>query len=627
MYNMNYRMILFLLVLLMLPLAAASMRVPAVAVGGGEGQMVSLFVEIAPGEGSIYTETSPFVGIDTQESERTAVSVAAELAGKNASEYDVFLSMDDVNGARHVDGPSAGAAITLLLLSELEGKQIRGDVTVTGSIDADGSIGEVGGVPEKIEAAAHEGFKVVMIPSETSTFELLTISSYRESLNISIVTVDNISEASEVAFSNAGEEPWRDWPGQEVIPPPSYPPARYDCTNCSIQKFAATTKIVVNRTDALIYSLNSSEGELYEELLPGLLQSSADANQALEKRYYYTAANTAFLAEISAKMIIARNMTKQELLLEYAGSESCFYELPSVQPTYENIGWYAGAELREAWARDSFEGVKRDVENAESQEEILDAYYELLHARGWCDVASEFYTIAAEVGGTPLNESLLENLAALEINTAEKKNEEWPDYSSGATDHIRTAKFAYDREMYAAAVFDAAYASTEIDSKNFSLINSEDLYNKSTELLENTTAETAWGDLFKAHAEYYHHSSNGSVSIDSVRIMFLSLGLENATKAMRSAAFDPSSIPDSEVNQPIPPQPWKQEEDLTKLNEELMMLSVLLSALLAISSIMNIIVFVRLSGQIGRLKEEVEKACIPQRKSSRPKAKRSRKRR
>jgi hypothetical protein len=82
-----------------------------------------------------------------------------------------FVDMDlantrvsfDVGG--EIGGPSVGGLMTVGLVAALRGDQVRDDAAMTGTINPDGSIGVVGGVPHKIEAAAKAGKKLVVIPA------------------------------------------------------------------------------------------------------------------------------------------------------------------------------------------------------------------------------------------------------------------------------------------------------------------------------------------------------------------------------------------------------------------------------------------------------------------------------
>ncbi|TWT74581.1 Lon protease [Posidoniimonas polymericola] len=63
-----------------------------------------------------------------------------------------------------VDGPSAGALTTIGVLAALRGDTVLPDVAMTGTINPDGTIGPVGGVPHKIDGAAEAGMRLVLIP-------------------------------------------------------------------------------------------------------------------------------------------------------------------------------------------------------------------------------------------------------------------------------------------------------------------------------------------------------------------------------------------------------------------------------------------------------------------------------
>jgi hypothetical protein len=69
----------------------------------------------------------------------------------------------DVNGK--IDGPSAGAIMTIGILAAVRGDAILPDTTMTGMINPDFSIGPVGGIPHKIRGAAQAGKKLILIPA------------------------------------------------------------------------------------------------------------------------------------------------------------------------------------------------------------------------------------------------------------------------------------------------------------------------------------------------------------------------------------------------------------------------------------------------------------------------------
>lgn len=144
--------------------------------GGGDirrggsyiGEVLKVYARFIEGSGKVLIATNPRIGITLQDSAETAFTVAQRVSGVNASDFDVILTVTANKTIDVVDGPSAGAAVTVLLTSMLENVQIRRDVMMTGVIQADGSIGQVGGIIEKARAAAESGASVFLVPKGQS---------------------------------------------------------------------------------------------------------------------------------------------------------------------------------------------------------------------------------------------------------------------------------------------------------------------------------------------------------------------------------------------------------------------------------------------------------------------------
>jgi ATP-dependent Lon protease len=68
-------------------------------------------------------------------------------------------------GATPKDGPSAGVAMFMSLVSLLTERTIRNDTAMTGEISLRGLVLPVGGIKEKVVAAARAGLKRVMLPA------------------------------------------------------------------------------------------------------------------------------------------------------------------------------------------------------------------------------------------------------------------------------------------------------------------------------------------------------------------------------------------------------------------------------------------------------------------------------
>jgi len=66
---------------------------------------------------------------------------------------------------------------------------------MTGTIDKDGSIGPVGGIPDKIRAAAREGYRTVLIPEGQRYDPRWNIDRLAWDLNVDVKEVGTIDEA------------------------------------------------------------------------------------------------------------------------------------------------------------------------------------------------------------------------------------------------------------------------------------------------------------------------------------------------------------------------------------------------------------------------------------------------
>jgi len=141
---------------------SASANIVAVRSDTNEGVIGKVRVEIKNGEGRVLANTKPFVEPDTQYSVRTAVKVATKYTHSDMNSMDFIVSFD-INGTL-IGGPSAGAAITAATIAALEGKKVREDVAITGTIEEDGSIGRVGAVFEKAVAAEKNGIRLFLVP-------------------------------------------------------------------------------------------------------------------------------------------------------------------------------------------------------------------------------------------------------------------------------------------------------------------------------------------------------------------------------------------------------------------------------------------------------------------------------
>ncbi|MGA3182621.1 MAG: endopeptidase La [Verrucomicrobiota bacterium] len=129
-----------------------------------------LFIEATrmPGKGQLILTGS--LGEVMKESAQTALS----FLRNRAAELNIDLSDFDKRdihihvpaGATPKDGPSAGLTIVAALASLLTQRRVRSDVAMTGEISLRGRVLRVGGIKEKVLAAARSGLKNVILPEQ-----------------------------------------------------------------------------------------------------------------------------------------------------------------------------------------------------------------------------------------------------------------------------------------------------------------------------------------------------------------------------------------------------------------------------------------------------------------------------
>jgi ATP-dependent Lon protease len=145
--------------------------VPGVATGlawtpvGGD----ILFIEATrvPGSGRLILTGQ--LGDVMKESAQAALSIVknrASLLGIDAARFEkADIHVHVPAGATPKDGPSAGVAMFMALTSLMTDRTIRSDTAMTGEISLRGLVLPVGGIKEKVIAAAAAGLKRVMLPA------------------------------------------------------------------------------------------------------------------------------------------------------------------------------------------------------------------------------------------------------------------------------------------------------------------------------------------------------------------------------------------------------------------------------------------------------------------------------
>jgi ATP-dependent Lon protease len=183
--------------------------VPGVATGlawtpvGGD----ILFIEATrvPGKGALILTGQ--LGDVMRESAQAALTLVKSRSSQLGIDPSLF-DKSDIHvhvpaGATPKDGPSAGVAMFTALASLLTNRTVRHDTAMTGEISLRGLVLPVGGIKEKVVAAAAAGLSRVMLPARNRRdFDEIPVSA-REKLQF--IWLERIDEAIANALCDASE--------------------------------------------------------------------------------------------------------------------------------------------------------------------------------------------------------------------------------------------------------------------------------------------------------------------------------------------------------------------------------------------------------------------------------------
>ncbi|KAL8672775.1 MAG: hypothetical protein Q9168_002769 [Polycauliona sp. 1 TL-2023] len=180
---------------------------------GGQGSI--LFIEVADMPGSGRVQLTGKLGDVLKESVEVALTwVKAHSFELGLTQYSNEDIMKDrsvhvhcPSGAIPKDGPSAGLAHTIALISLFSGKAVPPQIAMTGEVSLRGRVMPVGGIKEKLIGALRAGVKTVLLPNHNRKDVKDLPEEVKEGLEI--VHVGHIWEAIRFVW------PEGHWPGEQ----------------------------------------------------------------------------------------------------------------------------------------------------------------------------------------------------------------------------------------------------------------------------------------------------------------------------------------------------------------------------------------------------------------------------
>lgn len=164
------------------------------------GEIMRIEALALDGAGKI--ELTGSLGNVMRESAQAAMSFVRSRASSLGIDPE-FYKKKDIHihfpeGAVPKDGPSAGVAIAVAIVSELTGIAVRRDVAMTGEITLRGRVLAIGGLREKTMAAYLAGVKTIILPEENRKDENEILPEVKE--NVEIIYISSADEAVRLAL-------------------------------------------------------------------------------------------------------------------------------------------------------------------------------------------------------------------------------------------------------------------------------------------------------------------------------------------------------------------------------------------------------------------------------------------
>ncbi len=164
------------------------------------GELMPIEIALVAGKGGVKLTGN--LGHVMKESCEAAMTYARSHAGDIGTNGDWTKSFDAhihvPAGAVPKDGPSAGVAIAVALVSALTNRAVRKDVAMTGEISLRGRALPIGGVKEKILAAHRAGLSDVLLPRDNERDLDEVPDEVKNALQFHLI--DNVDEALKLAL-------------------------------------------------------------------------------------------------------------------------------------------------------------------------------------------------------------------------------------------------------------------------------------------------------------------------------------------------------------------------------------------------------------------------------------------
>ena len=468
---------------------------PAVLIGIDRGALTSISLNATPGNGTVAVNSgSPDVANNTLQSIRTAITYATSYLNLKRDSYNFSITIGS-NGM-NISGPSAGLAFTLLAISALEQKGLSSNFTVTGTISANGSVGPIGGIFDKVQAARSGNSRFIIAPYvDNASAEYMLYYLSQQAYDTPVAEVQNVSQAIPYAFGNADPVNLQ-YNITTDYHVDSMRNASAVCPSCNGSAFAPLANFTFNFTSNEIGLIN---GTMFGSVKSQLYNQLAQAEQLSSKGYLYTGADLAFIEYPTAVVFANYNVSaNQAKSIASNISSYCASINNPPQMTSANYEMIIGAEMRVSWAMATLSGVSADLNASQTSDGILLALESAAPAYAWCAAANRMYNISSGMGGNAIESNgNTEAMASSELSAAEKKY--------GNRFYVSAAEYSFNNGDYGAALYSLAYADVFYNPSAIQNAMNDTPALVSGRLL---SASGVWPSLFAMQSYFYLIQAN-----------------------------------------------------------------------------------------------------------------------
>ncbi len=504
---------------------------------GYAGSDADLYLELKEGSGRVFLDTYPLTKMDTQISTRFAKEIACKHYHLDCNKYDFIYTIKAKSNI--VGGPSAGAAMAALTAIAVMDLDYDENIAITGTINSGATIGPVGGLKEKIEAAKAANLKKVLLPKGTAvqTFPLKSVTNTsnnstipfnlieygKKNLSLEVMEVSDldeiISQLTRKNFNNKSINITLDAEYQKIM--------------------KELQQLLCDRTNKIELEINQSGVEIDEKVRVDITTKKEASQKAITAGDDYSAASFCFGNNIALKnqFYLQKKVRISYLNTGFNNLEQKVQEL-NKELAGQKIDTIADLQALMI-VKERLNDVQQQIEtfNKERETKPLEGlYYYLAYAEErYFSALSWMQFFSMEGKKFMMNDEQLKNSCLNKVSEAEERYQYASIYLgeisiSYIQEKIDSARNVSQEEPEL-CLMEAAQAKAEADailsSLGVGIDNAEEFLARKTKAVERVIAENSVEGTFPILGySYYQYARSLQQQDKSLALMYMEYALE-----------------------------------------------------------------------------------------------------